>query len=54
MCWNIYMQGDLKVRKKICPIFQKVAQKVSQVAKIYTTKLNLEAQNISIKPLLKP
>jgi hypothetical protein len=35
------------------PIFQKVAQKVPK-AKISTTKLNLKAQNIFIKPLLKP
>jgi hypothetical protein len=38
------------------PIFQKVAQKVSKSkkAKISTTKLNLKAKNIYIKPLLKP
>jgi hypothetical protein len=42
--------------KKNCPIFQKVAQKASKAtkAKISTTKINLKAQNIYIKPLLKP
>jgi hypothetical protein len=49
-------QGDPKITKIICPIFQKIAQKVSKSkkAKISTTKLNLKAQNIYIKPLLKP
>ncbi len=42
-------QGDQKIRKKILPIFQKVAKK----AKISTTKLNLKAQNIYIQTLLK-
>jgi hypothetical protein len=42
--------------KKNCPIFPKVAQTVSKPkkAKIFETKLNLKAQNIYIKPLLKP
>jgi hypothetical protein len=43
--------------EKIHPIFQKVAQKVSKAAKkakISTTKMNLKAQIICIKPLLKP
>ncbi len=42
--------------KKNHPIFQKVAQTISKQikAKISTTKLNLKAQNIYIKPLLKP
>jgi hypothetical protein len=41
---------------KICPIFLKVAQTVCKPkkAKIFTTKHNLKAQNIYIKPLLKP
>ena len=42
--------------EKNCPIFQKVAKTVSKPknAKISTTKLNLKAQNINNKPLLKP
>jgi hypothetical protein len=42
--------------EKNCPIFQKVAPKVSKAkeAKISTIKLNLKAQNIYIKPLFKP
>ncbi len=48
-------QGDQMNRKKICQIFQRIAQKVakSKKAKISTTKLNLKTQNIYIKPLLK-
>ncbi len=44
---------DLKL---IHPMFQKVAQTVSKPkkAKISTTKFNLKAQNIYIKPLMKP
>ncbi len=42
--------------EKKLPFFQKIAQKVakSKKAKISTTKLNLKAQNIYNKPLLKP
>jgi hypothetical protein len=38
------------------PIFSKIAQKVAKLkkAKISATKLNLKAQNIYNKPLLKP
>ncbi len=48
-------QGDHKIRKNP-QIFQKIAQKVakSKKAKISTTKLNLKAQIIYNKPLLKP
>ncbi len=44
------VQGDQKISKKICQIFQKIAQKVAKAkkAKIYTTKLNLKAQNKQI------
>ncbi len=46
-------QSDQKIKKKIS---QKVAQTVPKPkkAKISTTKLNLKAQKIYIKPLLKP
>jgi len=40
------------ISKKIGQIFQKIAK--SKKAKIFTTKLNLKAQNIYNKPLLKP
>jgi hypothetical protein len=48
-------QGDQKIRKKSSD-FSKNIPKCHQVikAKISTTKLNLKAQNIYIKPLLKP
>ena len=41
---------------KICLILEKVAKTVAKakVANISTSKLNLKAQNIYIKPLLKP
>jgi Golgi nucleoside diphosphatase len=47
-------QGDQMIKKN-CQIFQRIAQKVakSKKAQISTTKLNLKAQNIYIKPLLK-
>ncbi len=40
--------GDQKIWKKICPIFQKVAQTVSKakIAKIFITKLNMKAQKL--------
>jgi hypothetical protein len=50
------IQGDQKIRKKL-PIFSKIAQKVAKSKKrpkISTTKLNLKAQYIYNKPLLKP
>jgi hypothetical protein len=49
------VQGDQKIRKKL-PNFSKNSSKSCQVkkAKISTTKLNLKAQNIYKKPLLKP
>jgi hypothetical protein len=49
-------QSDQMIRKKFSQIFQRIAQKVakSKKAKISTTKLILKAQNIYIKPLLKP
>jgi hypothetical protein len=42
--------------EKNLPILKKIAQKSCRVkkAKISATKLNLKAQNIYIKPLLKP
>jgi hypothetical protein len=42
--------------EKNCQIFQRKAQKFakSKKAKISATKLNFKAQNIYIKPLLKP
>jgi hypothetical protein len=47
------VQGDQKIRR---PNSSKIAQKVanSKRPKISTTKLNLKAQNIYNKPLLKP
>jgi hypothetical protein len=49
-------QGDQKIRKINSPNFLKNIPKCHQVikAKISTTKLNLKAQNIYIKPLWKP
>jgi hypothetical protein len=52
---DIAVQGDQEIWKKMHPIYQKVAQTVSNPkrAKIFTTKLNLKGQNVYIKPLLK-
>ncbi len=52
---NCYLHDDQKIWKAFAH-FLKVAQKVSKEkkAKVYATKLNLKAQNIYIKPLLKP
>jgi hypothetical protein len=47
--WIALLQGSQNIRKKIA---QKVAK--SKKEKISTTKLNLKAQNIYNKPLLKP
>jgi hypothetical protein len=51
-----WAQGDQKIGGKICLILEKVSKTVAltKVANISTSKLNLKAQNIYIKPLLKP
>jgi hypothetical protein len=53
---GVAKQGDQKIIKKYLPNFSKNSPKSQDVkkAKISTTKLNLKAQNIYIKPLLKP
>jgi 4-hydroxy-3-methylbut-2-enyl diphosphate reductase IspH len=53
---GVAKQGDQKIRKKKCQIFQRIAPKVTKPkqAKISTTKLNWKAQNLYIKLLLKP
>jgi len=49
---NNESQGDQKIwKKKFAQFFKKSA---SKKANISSTKLNLKAQNIYIKPLLKP
>ncbi len=49
-------QGDQKIGKKFTQILEKVAKTVAKQknAEMYTSKLNLEVQNIYIKPLLNP
>jgi hypothetical protein len=42
------------VTRKLNKILRHFFEKVTQKAKIFTSKLNLKAQNIYIKPLLKP
>ncbi len=51
-----YYQGDQMIRKKIAKFLKELPKKLpsQKKAKTSTTKLNLKAQNIYIKPLLKP
>jgi hypothetical protein len=49
-------QGDQKIGKKFTQILEKVAKTVAKQtnAEMSTSKLNLEVQNIYIKPLSNP